>query len=428
MNKYTIPKNPNIRAFTHSILSLFFLIICLSNAEAQSSASVEYPVSPVSIQPVLFIPTDQKNSASSRWGLFQRNLQAYLYVTQSKWKSMLGGETTFRYEPTITYYGNKDSAAYNADQASGQWTAQDEYLATLNPPVIFAGDGANVCNHDQIILILVAGGNRFTQGGGGNWCSSATFDGIGSVTIGIDYFYNQKKLSSTLVHEIGHAFGLVHSWQRIKGCEGSDESCATANISAYSKDNGISVMSYNKKFWSNSIHVDKVSGSLLPVELFELSHNRRAIPFLQFKQSLTSDEERYSSIFLQPQKPLTASYDEGSMWQSPNVNTPNWPSNWVSLPIVLPRSMTVDHIVVSTGASGGQLADLVQIEYLNDSGDFVFLKRVASDTSGEAIFTFDPTEAQEWKIALSAKDNINVVLRGVKFSSQGELLYPLHDL
>lgn len=79
---------------------------------------------------------------------------------------------------------------------------------------------------------------------------------------------------------------------------------------------------------------------------------------------------------------------------------------------------------INTNSVNAQLADFVQVEHLNHSEDFVFLKRVASGSSGETTLTFDSTVAQEWKIALSAENNTNVVVRGVEFFSQGTQFYP----
>ncbi len=92
-----------------------------------------------------------------------------------------------------------------------------------------------------------------------------------------DKFYNGN-FQSTLRHELGHTFGLLHSWQNGYGRE-----------LRYSKHYGDSIMSYNPDHHTHntlrSIDGLKESdhpGILLPEDIRSLSLNKRVFPNLYF--------------------------------------------------------------------------------------------------------------------------------------------------
>src|SRR5262249_30980370 len=102
------------------------------------------------------------------------------------------------------------------------------------------------------------------------------------------------QLQSTLQHELGHAFGLTHSWSAGYAPQGSPD--------IYSECDGVSLMSYNMLHWTSGdlrpsqLWLDSrtykdcaslAGGSgidliLLPEEINNLSLNKRVFPNLYF--------------------------------------------------------------------------------------------------------------------------------------------------
>ena len=394
-----------------SVVLVLSLILSISSSRVASAN--EYPAGNIKVLPVLFIPAGRENLAKKWTSRFNsNNIHAYLKVAQKKWQQLLGG-TAFEYERLKIIQGTQTVNQYIV---SGQvfGTIQSEVLNKLgvNPNIV---PTPKICNFDKIVLLLVAGGNNISIGSGGNWCSYGIKNGPGAAILGIDYFFKEGTLTSTLVHEIGHGLGLVHSWQRP-----SSQNPMAARNPLYGQSTSNSVMSYNIKNQTNSVNIADVKGSLLSVELFELAQNKRALPEFAYKGTLSPAHQVFATNFRHPIQPINKPYDINTVWRSPTANK----LGWVSMGITLPRPRTVDKIVVYTGTRKySRRADMVQIEFRTSLGRFKFLKRVANST-GRIVINFNKTTAQEWKVSLHTKKGKQVDLRGVRFFRGKSELYP----
>ncbi len=396
-----------------NLIKLIFVAVSTLFVHVQSALANEFPVGEVKIAPVLFIP-EGRERAASRWldAENQNNVYAYLGVTQKKWEKLLGGKA-FSYDKLKVVNGNKSSIGYvNSGNIFAE--IQGEVLASMGIPSGYIA-APDVCQFDKIILMLVVGGEDITIGSGGNWCSYGLINGPGASIIGIDHFFKGGKLTSTLVHEVGHSLGLPHIWQRP-----STNSSISSAYPDFGQHTSTSVMSYNLNNQTNTTNVNQVPGTLMPVERFELSHNKRALPYYQFKGVLSLTEQWFATFFRHPILAIGSNYDIYNMWRSPKTNS----LGWVSFGMTLPRAEYVDRITVETGTNLNQFrADKIQIEVADYDGNYNFVAAKV-DGDGSATVQFPKVRGQSWKIAMHRTPGTPIDLRGVRFFISRTELYP----
>lgn len=372
----------------------------------------EYPVGNISVIPILFVPIGKENSAA-RWTNPDRedNIYAYVDVTQKKWRSMLGG-TPFTFDPLKIVYGSKTSSDYIED-GNAFFDIRDESFLKTGHPVLTS---TNACNLNKIFFILVLGGTDYTAGSGLNYCSYAMHNSTGVTIVGIDHFYKNKKLTSTIVHELGHALGIPHTWERP-----NSENSFSSLFYSYGRETSTSVMSYNPANQSNSIYVNEVPGNLLPLERFELSYHKRALPYFHFNGAIADFDLLFSTFFQHPISPISNSFNIFTMWRSPNTNE----LGWVSFDYALPKLSTVNEIHVYTGESNYLYrANAVQIEVRKPNGQYQVVDYSVIAGNGSTALFFPKTQGQHWKIALRGSPYYPITVRGVRMFHNFVELYP----
>lgn len=428
------------------------------------------PENRISVKPIVFYPKGV--SKTKEWPL--RWFQFHLAAKQ-KYKLLLKGRDTFALSTMKIVDGALTPAEYKKlcftfgglktpDQLTKDEGCSEGVEAILAE--IFESDfddGKRYTRYTMpyaLSVLMVDPNQRWGDGGGRN------FNGVTNLGGGIlvipSWQFADGKLISTLIHELGHTFGLVHTDNR-KNSTNLPESSAMFKC-FYHINFSNSIMSYNQKNWSNETEAQKIPGCLLGDEIEALSQNKLVFPELFFNQSTDFDcppgsppDARCRShdgvirpAYLGPMHLFwcTSTFSSNQFGNILNLNdTPGrwilnshpdigfvnermWHSTqvkdgeWVSIDVTFPKSMKINRMIVYTEHSGKHhKAKMVQIERQTADGSFEFIKRI--EMSGtDAEVEFDLTQARTWRLAFQAGTSGFVAVRGMRFFLDDEELFP----
>lgn len=330
--------------------------------------------------------------------------------------------------------------------------------AFLGPVLNAAGCRQATCPFVFVVAIMgdpidPAGGQRFNHGynNGGGWLVLNFRDHLFKA----GEAGSEVTLQSTLLHELGHAFGLPHI---VDYCQIADGLTCLLRLSSEGSD---SIMSYAKKnhifgcgFVDKSLSnpapwkgqctypgdaaVDAFPGALLPEDLRVLGMNRRAFPDLFFEPALDSAKNTvygfdgpgntvvagHTTVELTSPDTLCGgtspsvligaddnafpqyfdAYDAVRMWHSRQVGN----NGWVSLTVDLPAEARVTRLDVYSGfASGTHMSTGIRVRVGS-----VVAAQVLGSTANQTI-VFDRM-AKDFSVELRAGSSGQVVLRGIR--------------
>ena len=205
----------------------------------------------VCVLPIIFIPSDvplpDAEIASSKQLFLE-----YLAKGQALYQGLMG--TTFCVENEVLAYRSPHNTAYYA--ADGGSKMVNEVFAVENEDRYSSG-------HVYLMLFARPDGYKGELFGGGR-----TFNGppnTGGGFVQLEYTSLTKEYPyhflSTVVHELGHSFGLTHV-----NCFGND------------LNSGDSIMSYSAAHGSNGLEWTGRPSNFNPEEYYELSLNKRVFP------------------------------------------------------------------------------------------------------------------------------------------------------
>lgn len=128
---------------------------------------------------------------------------------------------------------------------------------------------------------------------------------------------------------------------------------------------------------------------------------------------------------IKPNRPVghaDIAYDPSRMWHSPGVG----PNVWVSFEVTFPYPVNLSAVKAYTQHSGAyHKADEIQVERFNGTS-FQFVTRVSSPTA-ETVVTFPGIQSQRWLFAFRAGSSGAVVVRGMRFFSGDQELFPIRS-
>ncbi len=201
----------------------------------------------------LFVARDVDRTAL-RVGAAIALLDRHLQLARERYRRWLEDDT-FALGDTVVVEAERSIDHYAGD---GAWErVRDEVLASQ-------ADNADtsLCTY----VILFARGKPTPEDCFGS-AGPNHAEGSGAVIVELSSLFADAPypFQSTLVHELGHAFGLPH-------------------VSAYgeSMEQCESIMSYNPRHWTRGLSLPEPDATLLPEELLALGQNEVALPDFRF--------------------------------------------------------------------------------------------------------------------------------------------------
>ena len=417
----------------------------------------------IAVKPIVFYP--QGTAVAGSWETLWPTLHE---AAREKYRQMLDGRDTFELAPLRVVNGRFSAAEYkqlcfvgSGLKSPGELTEEDgpcsEGVETILAEILSQPfeDGRSHTRYTLpfcLSVLMVDPDKAWGEGGGRTFNGEANLGG--GIQVTPSWHLDEGTLTSTLIHELGHTFGLVHSNGR--GPQDEDEAAEFQATELYQCYYDLwkspSVMSYNTANHTNTTQADAIPGCLLGDEIHALAGNKNVFPDLAFDPAAdfgcgagpscpphdgtvrqayigpmtmiwcTSGFESLidngvaARLNDTPARWILSSHPEtgfvgGRMWHSAEANE----EGWVSLDITFAMPVELDRVIVYSEHSGEHhRAELVQIERETSPGSYEFVKRV-SPPGCDAELEFATAEAWRWRIALRAGRSKMVVVRGLRF-------------
>lgn len=251
---------------------------------------------PIVVTPVLFVPLDTNLPAGEERELGQ-SLGQYVSLARTFYQSLLGDTFALDTGGVHIYRSKNDSAYFNAIAGN-----DDSAHAMARELLAWKGETRD-SSARVFVAIFVRPSSRPCGGGVTCMGGARTFNGKPGTGGGIVQMEVTSLLAdtladtaspflSTLVHELGHSFGLTHV-----DCHG------------FPLRNNVSIMSYDPSHHSRGMTASATPGSLLPEDYFVLDQNKRAFPnfaYVAAKHNPTGRAlQRIEECYLGPMNNLT---------------------------------------------------------------------------------------------------------------------------
>jgi hypothetical protein len=211
----------------------------------------------IDVLPVFFVPADAPDPTQDEIQRFQEHLN----ITQNRYKELLHGRDTFTIAPASPLvYHSPHNVSYFTLGTDGRWGKLTSELLSYMNVTRFS------LSHVLVVIFMNPyddwpGYTGATINGGFNM-------GAGMVRLPSSHLADANStFQTTLEHELGHAFGLVHP-----------------DAYGYNLTTNPSVMSYDDRLW-HGFQPPEVDRIFIPEDIYELSRNKLAFPHLYFNAS-----------------------------------------------------------------------------------------------------------------------------------------------
>lgn len=435
-----------------------------------------FPDSRISVKPVVFyakgVAHDPKwsrrwrvmhTAVREKYRLMLKNRDTFALDDQLL---VLDGDFTFQEYKNLTHRFGSPILSAAPDCANGLVCSQgrETILAEIMQHPSLAQYNRYTLPHCLSILVIAS--KPEWEWGGGRNLNGGVNQGGGFLFLP-SWHFDENKLLSSLLHELGHTFALIHSWERVSH---TNHPRPPRNVYKcfYHQWHSPAIMSYNKSNHTNSVDVAAIPGCLLGDDIDTLSRNRLVFPDLFFDKNNDFDclplgtncqDVKHDGISRQyppesmgkldtfwcytdygdiedtevenlhdnpdryipgnsPDEPWAqiAKY----VWHSGKLNE----EGWVSLEVTFPLPVTLDQIKAYSQHSGQHhAAKMVQVEAQKPTGKFDFVTRVAADKPDTDV-TFSATTARIWKLSFKGGNSNHVVIRGLRFFHGKAELFP----
>ncbi len=278
--------------FARKLLSRFLFIVLLTSL-VQTTTSGKELVKPgglknrVSLYPILFIPDEVSVSEKSLLKA-KKSLKKHLEIARNFYFSLLKTDTFLIGNGVIPVFrGSLKNHLYLRAKRGNE-----EDSAHLITRELFDHRGDNRINSHHIYLVIYIRPDKSPYEGEGHlFGGGRTFNGqpgSGGGYIELEYSSLEKDtpypFQSTLIHELGHSFGLVH-----------------ADSYGYDMNGNNSIMSYNPAHHSSGLRQSLTPGNLNPEDYYTLSLNYRVFPNFRFIKNIHNTKGiKIRQIYLNP--------------------------------------------------------------------------------------------------------------------------------
>ena len=383
----------------------------------------------VQVLPVFFVPKGQAKPTAKETALLQRHLK----WSQRRYREMLNGESTFEIagkRPEI-YMARRPLEFYRQQPQEAAPDMADELLRWKKTDRF-------ACNY-IFLAVVMNSKDRFPKGGGRPFNGGVNTGG-GIVKMSSRNLDESPNFQSTLQHELGHSFGLVH-------------------VDAYGYDmkRNKSIMAYNKQHHTKKFKPAKQPGELIPEDYRLLALNSLVLKDLEFNESkhlpsgyklqdkiatlspmeipnhpdgikvTTEDgETNRSSVQNVVHARIRTSIDRGeieydrkTMWHSEKLKT-----GWATITLEFPEKVTLDKVAVYSQHSGKAHAAVAAKLLTVDAKGKSELRSEIQMPEQDAVMELKPETSKVWQLQLKAGKSGRVVIRGLRFFHKGVELFP----
>ncbi|MCP3921831.1 MAG: hypothetical protein GY714_04520 [Desulfobacterales bacterium] len=251
------------------------IISCIFIFSLTAKATDYFPPEKIKVRTVFFVPGDETNPTDVQI----KSLKRYLKKSQNIWKQMLKGKDTFG-------ISNEKDLIIKGDKPLQYYKNHKEWAAPEITGRFLKETGHNRFNAPYIYLIIMMNSKDHFPKGGGRPLNGGFNTGGGIIMISSFTLMNTSNFMSTLIHELGHSFGLPH-----------------VDVYGYDMKNNRSIMSYDIKNRTYYFENSATPAILIPEDLRLIAMNRRVFSIFTYQPGIKSNYKIFPDIiWLGPMK------------------------------------------------------------------------------------------------------------------------------
>lgn len=385
----------------------------------------------VDVLPVFFVPRGEAFPTREQ----KLKLMKHIKWAQDWYREALGGHDTFRIAKTTPdVYRAKNPFAFYRQRPPGEGVT---YASHFVGELLDHYD-SNRFNCPYVFAVVFMSSKEDFPIGGGRPFNGGLNRGGGMLNMSSFNLDRVPNFQSTLRHELGHAFGLVH-------------------VDAYKYDMSTtpSMMAYNLNYHTKGFEESVNLARFIAEDIRGLAINKRCFARLKFDPNgdNTKGKKLYRVVWLgpmeivgQPSYDINVTTGSGSTYGSKPINIVQrridpsagpgntwnaasmWssdvsPTGWVSVEVTLPVPVMLTRIGIHTQHSAQyHAAERVRIE-VKDGEQYRDVVEQDLDNV-DAVVSMPPTRGKIWRIHLRADRTKMVVVRGLRFFNESGEIFP----